>query len=180
MVLSSFLGFSSFGSSFYTAARISINAKINLGRGETCSLFLLLFSSPLGAPVWNHPATFFLSSCDLPVWAHSSRLWLSENHGLGLLCAVPVPQYFTRLPLLSCHLLHEELNFFFLTFIWQVFSQQTVRHNWFADIPLLSWFEWIRWIRGKNANHSCMPACAPGVCNVSMCWTRPSAGKGWG
>lgn len=141
MVLSSLLGFSSFGSSFYTAARISINAKINLWRGETFSLFLLLFSPPLGAPVWDHP-TYFLSRCDLPVWAHSSKLWLSEHHGWGLSCAQclsTLPGY----PFLSCNLVHKELNSFFLTFIWQVFPQQTVRHNWFTDIPLLSWFGWV-------------------------------------
>lgn len=143
MVLSSLLGFSSFGSSFYTAVMISINAKINLGRGETFSLFLLLFLPPLGAPVWDHPTAYFLSPCDFPVWAHSSKPWLSENHGLGQSRGVPVPQYFTRLPFLFCNLVHKELNSFFLTFIWQVFSQQTVRHNGFADVPLLSWFGWV-------------------------------------
>lgn len=151
MVLSSLLGFSSFGSSFYTAARISINAKINLGRGETFSLFLLLFSPPLGALVWDHPITYFLSPCDLPVWAHSSKPWLSENHGMDLSCAVPVPQYFTRLLFLFCNLVHKELNSFFLTFIWQDFSQPPV--NKLSDTMGLQIFpcspglgEWIRWI----------------------------------
>lgn len=96
-------------------------------------------------------------------------------------CAVSVPQYFTMLTLLSCNLVHNELNSFFLTFIWREFSQQTVRHNWFADIPCSPGLgEWIKWIRGKNANHSSMPLCAPGVCNVRMCWAKPLVGKGWG
>lgn len=69
----------------------------------------------------------------------------------GLSCAVPVPQYFTRLLFLFCNLVHKELNSFFLTFIWQDFSQPPV--NKLSDTMGLQIFpcspglgERIRWI----------------------------------
>lgn len=99
------------------------------------------FLATLGSSCLRSPYLLFI-----PLWFTCLGSFIQamavRTPWLGpVLCSVP--QYFTRLSLLSCNLVHKELNSFFLTFIWQVFPQQTVRHNWFTDIPLLSWFGWV-------------------------------------
>lgn len=103
----------SYGSSSpYTAAKIPINAKKPWKRRNFWSV-PSTFLPTLGSSCLRSPYYLLFPHCDWSSWGHLAKPWLSENRGLGLSCAVPVPQYFTRLSLLVLKSFAQEIKHLF-------------------------------------------------------------------